>query len=230
MSILKKALVASALVALTAATSMAAIVTDAHSLTYDCGTAGTNFAFAKFNTNLGTLTGVKLTASGYDTGSFTIQNNLGTPSLVTQPKDNFVTLNYVTEGSSGYLAINKKLTTTTAIPVEGYSIGGNQSLSFTLSASGNSFSAYSDTMDSSRWFNYVGAGNTNFVVSNDPQVTTSGGFYTANTTGVLAHTTLTLTYTYDNSTAVPEPGQVAASALVLLGAGGLFLRRRMARQ
>ena len=219
---LKTALVACALLAAAAASSMAA--TQVQTNTLDCGASGSDFTFAKFNTSLGTLTGINLTASGTDNGSFTITNNLGTPDQVNNPKDTLISIIYQNESSNTqYLAINKTLHTGDVFP---YDIAGGQQLTFTLNGT-DSFTPYSDLFtDGSRWLSYEGTGNAIFTVSNSPQVTTTGGFYTANTTGIHTNTKLTLTYTYD-VTPVPEPSTWAGLGAAL---GGLFLIARSARR
>ena len=208
-----------------ASVSMSLAATQVQTNTLDCGTAGSDFSFLKFNTSLGTLTGITLTASGSDIGSFSITNNLGTPDDVSQPKDNFITLTYVSEASvTQPLATNKSLVTGDTFPAP---IGALASSTFTLIGSSNSFTPYTDNYASSaRWTNYTGLGNVHFTVDNAPQVTTTGGFYTANTTGVVTRTQLILTYTY-TVTPVPEPSTWAGIGAAL---GGLIFVARSARR
>ena len=210
----KNALLTLAIVFTGALTSTADTVS--YQLTGSANTAGTDFSLSQFNPSLGTLTGITLTISGSDTGSFTITNNLGSSDTVSSPKDNFVTLTYVSEGSpTSYLAINKTLKTGDTFP---FAIGAFQQLTFTLN-NNNAFSLYTDNFsDESRWAAYIGTGVVDFTVDNSPQVTTSGGFYTANTTGVESVETFDITYTY---TAVPEPSTWACLIL-----GGMLVLAR----
>lgn len=199
-----------------ALTSMANTVS--YQLTGTADSNGKAYSLSQFDPTLGTLTGITLTATGYEAGSFTVRNNLGTSDFVNAPKDNFVTLHYISESdSTAYLAINKTLATGDTFP---YAIAGFQQLSFTLSA-GNAFTTYTDIFSdfAGRKSNYIGTGNVNFSIDNAPQVTTTGGFYTTNTTGIGAVETLHIVYTYDP---VPEP---STWACLIIG-GMIFLARR----
>ena len=189
------------------------------------GSSYSNFSIAKFDSSLGTLTGVSVfvstaqlqgsvgitnndaasaTIDGYDS-TFNIKQSAGTDLGYGSTKSGTITDVVTTPGWSGLtLAAN----------------GGQQTLTID---GGQSFDIASVNIASSVFGAYQSAGGTGFVtfqVRSTQGVNVTGGDFSVNSTATFANTNIGVTYTY---TAVPEP---SAFALLGLGAMGLVARRR----
>jgi hypothetical protein len=110
-------------------------------------------------------------------------------------------------------------------------IAGSGSQIFTIDA-GQSFiggSPVTRSISSSAFAQYLGLGNVNFSTSVQTLIDTTGADFNVSSGAFNAPTSMTLRYTYTPSgpVPVPEPGQVAASILLLGGIGAyVFLKRR----
>ncbi len=109
----------------------------------------------------------------------------------------------------------------------------NSSRTFTVDGTTQSLIGASPvtlSINSSVFANYTGSGTilyTSEILVGD--VNTGNGITNTNDSNLLSPTSLTLRYSYTTSdpSAVPEPGQVAASLLLLGGIGGyVFIKRR----
>ena len=196
--------------------------TQADTITVD--SSGADFSFNKFNTSEGTLTGITLTVSGHDTGSFTVTNT-GTKTMKVNSATDSLTVIDNAEPGVPPPSYNTATFTLGQSPSVPYNVAAGASPTFTLTGT-NNFTPYTDTFASSRFDSYMGLGTVSFNVANNASVNTSGSAGSFDMGNVLADTTLTLIYTYNNLTAVPEAGQVAASALVLFALGGVLIHRR----
>jgi hypothetical protein len=77
---------------------------------------------------------------------------------------------------------------------------------------------------------YIGGGSISFLTNIQNNISTTGASFNVDSTNYYSVTAMSLRYTYTPSgdpSAVPEPGQVAASLLLLGGIGGyIFIKRR----
>jgi hypothetical protein len=210
-----------------ASSSQAALITS--NQTQNLTRSGADFTFSQFNTNNGTLT---LTAIDLIIQSSTLQGNL--TYVRTSLSNAFSNLNaglsiaptaglddgYATEGivyartPSGNFSLNAT-NTSQLITVNGttQSLIGGSPLTVNLSSSG--------------FGSYLGTETVTFNLALFAAATATGsGTYNINSPNLLAPTTLSLQYTYTDTSTVPEPSQVAASLLVVGGLGIYLLRRR----
>ena len=215
---------------LAASSSQAALIT--YTDTNNVTTGGSTFTFSQFNPTLGTLNAIDLIIqSSTLQGSATITRNTGTRNISNM--EAFLTIDpesgfdeYFSDGllydrtPSGTFTVNAT-NTTQLVTVTGTTqslIGGSP---ITLG------------IDPSAFASYTGVGTVSFISSLIASETQTGaGSATVNYSSLLSPTTLALRYTYSTGPSpVPEPGQVAASLLVLGGLGVYFVlrRRRSAR-
>ncbi len=188
------------------------------------GEGTTTFTFNQFDSSLGSLTAVDLIIqSSTLQGSFTVFKNsirtfstlsaeLFIPDVVGYGSGFYSTTPYsFARTPSGTFAVNN---TTQLVSVNGTTQSLISNTPVTLSINSGDFSTY------------IGSSTLSF----NPSViisANSGASFTLNGANLLSPTTLTLRYTYNDPSAVPEPGQVAASLLLLGGIGGyVFIKRR----
>jgi hypothetical protein len=190
-------------------------------------TSGSTFSFSQFNTTLGTLTAVDLiiessTLQGNATinrtsGSQTITDMFAVLTFEAAPGfDEYSTDSFsYARNPSGNITVNAT-NTSRLVTVTGTNqslIGGSP---ITLGINSASFGAY------------TGLGTVDFNVALFAGQTATGvGAATYNYANLLSPTSLALRYTYSTDPSpIPEPGQVAASLLLLGGIGTYFLIKR----
>jgi len=185
------------------------------------GASYSGYNVAKFDTALGTLTGVQVTVPISELqGSVTVTN----PTVGTVSVNNFDSTYYVygSSGSLGYtgqvigigftgVATSPDWNTTT--------IAGSASQPFSITA-GQSYTVGAETIAGTYFSAYQGSGNVTFELKNNFSVTTTGASYTVDTSAAGANSQVAVTYTY---TPIPEP---AAALLGSIGMILLFRRRR----
>ncbi len=188
-----------------------------------------DFSLSKFNTGLGTLTGVTVTVSFLDlSGSFDISTPTATSvdflsaagdTILIQGTNN-------TLGFTGYT----NSTTVTTTPGTNTTIPGNSTTNFVVTPV-NVLNNLSQSISNTFWSAYqtAGSGNIVFSLKQDPEIAVSGGTFTVNSTAFVADARMVVTYDYDPSVAVPEPSTVVAGALVAAVGLVVGLRRRLAR-
>lgn len=191
-----------------------------------------NFTFTKFNSSLGNLTAVDLLmTSSTAGGSFSLDTNTNGFQSIVSGVSAQVRSGSTSFGLSNQLTSAQNLSASPSFPytqpedsVQTYSIS-NQSLIGSTQIYSVNFAPYLSNYQS-----VDGSGTTaNFsgrLLVNLSQ--TTSGNPTQNWVSFTAPTSFTLRYTYTPSVnPVPEPGQVAASLLLLGGIGGyIFIKRR----
>lgn len=188
-----------------------------------------DLSLSKFNTGLGTLTGVTVTVSFLDlTGSFTITTPTAT-SVTFLSADGQTTLVQGTNNTLGFTGYTNTTSVTTT-PGTGTVIPGNSTTNFAVTPV-NVLNNLSQSINNTFWSAYqtAGSGDVVFSLKKNPIISVSGGSYNVDSTAFIADGRMVVSYDYDPSTAVPEPSTAVAGALV--AAVGLLvgLRRRLAR-
>lgn len=198
--------------------------------TQNVKTGNMPFTFSQFNSSLGTLSAVDLIlASSVPGGSMKATNNEG----ILMKVDNFTTSLHLlansTLGLTSYTGTPITITTspdwnTTIVP-------GNSNQTFTISGGQSLIGGVplNKSISSSAFSQYLGSGTVTFNSKIINSITATADDYGINTGSYFSATTMTLRYTYTpaSPSPVPEPGQVAASLLLLGGIGGyVFIKRR----
>jgi len=188
------------------------------------------FTFTQFNSALGNLTAVQLILnSSAVSGSVNVTNNIGDVIEIDNIRSR---IQFSGTGFSTTSTTNTQLIANTS-PALPFSMSGSTSQAFTVSTTSLLGLPSTTSISSGSFASYTGSGDTpNFTarllnsVSSDAQdpiddLTSLFSFTAPNTS-------VTLRYTYTPATApVPEPGQVAASLLLLGGIGAyVFIKRR----
>ena len=212
---------------LTSAVSSAAVVTlDSVSFSSTIGSPVNypTLQFAKFDTSLGTLTGVSLAwvVNSSVTSATVTNNNVGSVTI-----DKFAfTRDFTVKDSLDNELFNDlaaKNVTFTAVPL---AQGESKTVSNTT------FSTFSDSVSiTSGLADYAGAGNASVTLNNSlgvtPNVTAGGSQELSWGTNIIGSSsgTLVVSYTYDEIAAVPEPSSTILSG-ILIGFSLLIRRRR----
>ena len=190
-----------------------------------------NIALNKFDTGLGTLTDVVVTVN------FT---TLGGSFSVSTPDDSFTAAEV--QSAAGRIIVRQASTNSlgfTQLGQTAFSVDTTPGLAFTVPApsgsqvfavsSTNVFVGNSQSIDSGFWGAYQSAGGVGsvvFQVRNNPDIAVSGGVFNLNALAFTADANMTVTYTYNPTAPIPEPGTWAAGALLLGGAAYSVWRRR----
>lgn len=195
--------------------------------TVSADTNGQNFTFSQFNTSLGTLTAIDLILnSSVPGGNFTLTRaNAGSGTASFSGFTEFLQINddfdTIFDGSGSPLPIAVTGNSSIAKPSTNlYTVNAGQSLLSTA--------PYTASIASGAWYLYQGSG----LVTLNAGLTAQADFtanknITPSYTNLFANSSLTLRYTYTSTSPVPEPGQVAASLLLLGGIGGyIFIKRK----
>jgi len=185
----------------------------------------TNLNLSKFDSDLGTLTGVQVTViSATFGGSFII----GSPAL-DQDYEGAAGRLTIRGGTNalGFTTIGETLYNVTTTPAPIVTIPGGATNNFIvdqLVAISNSVSSISNSF----WAAYEqsGGGTISFESKNRPDITISGGDFFLNATAFTLETKMSVTYSF---TPVPEPSTIALLALSGLGAAAFAVRRRRCR-
>jgi hypothetical protein len=189
-----------------------------------------DLTLGKFDTGLGTLTDVVVTVNFTSLeGSFTVTSGAVNAAQV-QAAYGLPTLQQSPTNSLGFTPF------TPSFP--GYAVGTTPSLPASVPA--NSLQVFDivstnvlvnsvQNINSSFWNTYQAAGGVGsvvFQVANAPFVQVFGGGYTLDANAFTATANMTVTYTYNPSAPIPEPGTWAAGLLLLGGAAYSVWRRR----
>ena len=207
--------------ALTGLASAATTVTENSTTQFTQGT-WLNFDVNKFDSTLGTLTGVVVTVSN---------GNLQGSPVVTNTTTGTVTISACTDGLTvtgtaglGYAEDSKyKSNVLTTDSWDSVSIAASSAKTLAINA-GQTMAIAAQIIDPSFFSAYQssgGAGQVTFKAQNVFSITTSGASYEVNASDVGVNTHFSVAYTYD---VVPEP-----STLLLGSLGALTLLRRRRR-
>jgi hypothetical protein len=218
-------------IALIAATSM---VNAQSILTYNAnptiGTNNTTFTFSMFDSNLGTLTAVQLLLNSAVPGG----SVLITASAIDDGEFNSMTSTLRTSGTGLSLQVTSPALTVVFNPSlpetiaagtnQTFSVVGSQSLISsvqTYNINSANFGSYQNVGGVGNTPNFTGRVTANFNVSGDTAPATSSDLFNSATSYTLRYT-----YTPSGPVPVPEPGQVAASVLLLGGIGAYYFVKR----
>jgi hypothetical protein len=195
---------------------------------------GATFTFDQFDTNSGTLSAIDfLINSSTPDGSATVTNNSASANLTVKLIKSDLTFDPDgTLGFSGYTGSIVNLDTSPTAKTPTWKvINGSGSQVFTINGSqsliGGSAQTYSIAV--SDFSGYLGTGTISFAALSSINLTAAGASYTVDSSlySALTSTTLRYTYTPASPSPVPEPGQVAASMVLLGGIGGyVFIKCR----
>jgi len=188
-----------------------------------------NLNLPKFNTGLGTLTGVVVTVNFLSLdGSFTV-NAAASPTTATLDFVGAITtLSNAANNNLGF-AMYSNQTIVQTTPGTNTTTTGPGTTTYTLTSTNVLLNAV-QPIASNFWSAYQtnGSGNISFSIIQTPVIDVTGGpgVFGYDSTLFEGNTEMTVSYTYDAS-AVPEPSTVAAGALIsVVGIVGLVRRRR----
>lgn len=191
-------------------------------------------SFDRFDTSLGTLTGITLAATGAARGSFQV-HNMDNSEILTLNGTTLRIRATLTGENAPVVRITGNPTPTTTSPGLSYDIDPSQLTIFTLSPSPLTISPISTTslystsssslLSESSAAYFTGPGTVNFSLSEVWATNITGGDMTQDYTGLLMSGDATLQYVYD-PTPVPEPGTWIMSTLLVTGIGAHWWRRR----
>lgn len=195
---------------------------------------GATFTFNQFNTSLGTLSAVDfLINSSTPSGSAVVTNNSLTSNVTVKLIKSALTFDPDGAlGFSGYSGSDVNLDTTPTAKTPTWKVinaSGSQVFAINGSQSLIGGSAQTFSIASSDFSAYLGTSTLSLKASSSINLSTSGAAFTVDSSlySALTSTTLRYTYTAASPSPVPEPGQVAASLLLLGGIGGyVFIKRR----
>ena len=189
-----------------------------------------NLSLPKFNTGLGTLTGVVVTVNFLSLdGSFKVGAVAGTTATLS-----FVgaitTLSDAPSNNLGF-GLYSNQTTVVTTPGLGTVTTGPATNTFTLTSTNVLFNV-AQTISNTFWSAYQtnGSGNIFFTLKQTPVITVSGGpgSFGYDSTLFEGNAQMTVAYDYDPTVVVPEPSTLASGALVAAAAlvGSVIRRRR----
>ena len=233
-----KTLIKSAIIGLALAGVAQAVTTNyvTQNLTQNVSTTTSNFTFDQFDSTLGTLSAIDLIIN-----SSTLQGNITLTR--TSGIRNYTDLNAALELVGGATLLPDLTDGEYASPSLSYNRTPSGNFTMNSTSSFRTFTVNGTTqsligaspvtlsINSSVFANYTGSGTvlyTSAILVGDNS--NGSGITNTNDSNLLSPTSLTLRYSYTTgSAAVPEPGQVAASLLLLAGIGGyVFIKRRRA--
>lgn len=212
-----------------AASSHAATLSYTNQVTASGNNTPFNLNLSKFNTGLGTLTGVTVTVSFLDlSGSFDITTPTAT-SVTFLSASGQTTLVQGTNNTLGFTGYTNTTSVTTSPGINTF-IPGNSTTNFAVTPV-NVLTGLSQSINNTFWSAYqtAGSGNIVFSLTKNPTITVSGGSYNVDSTAFVANSQMVVTYDYDPSVAVPEPSTAIAGALVVAVGLVVSARRRRAR-
>ncbi len=227
---MKRVLSALVVSAVIASSALAASVS--YTNTVAAGSSYTDIALNKFDSNLGTLTGVVVTVNFATLqGSFTV-SNLDPTQVYVDSYDSKFSVRQKASNTLGYTAQNNITLSSVGTSPDWATtpIAASGSQTFSISAGQNIPAIASQSIGAGFFSAYTAAGGAGTVIfeARDTQsITTTGATYTVDSSLASALTRLSVTYTYDaGPSPVPEPSTVMAGGLLVLIGAGTYLQRR----
>jgi len=227
----KFALIAAAILATSSAQAAIIFQTQNYS-NVNASTSGTGLSLLwnKFDTGLGTLTGVTMEFTGNLTGSFNVTNSDLTPIDVYNSTSTF-RLNFSPGG-----AAPSNITGTAVSPISttpgtgaspGTTIAGGGSENFSINGPVSLYnSGLVNYFGNASYFSSAGPATFSTILFRNFGVSVDGTTFNVNGAGAVMGGTINLTYEYTPSSAIPEPGTWAAAALLVGGAALARWRKR----
>ena len=218
------------LVALGLSYSSAALITQTDIQSVDTQN-GATFTFNKFNPSLGSLTAIDLVInSSTPAGSTSVTNNHSSSNVtIRYIRSSFEMIDDVSLGYAGYQGSNVNLYTNplARLPTN-FVLAPLSSQVFTVNPSQSLIggSAITESISSSSFNSYLGAGTVSFNAVAQVTLNTLGSSYSVDSSLYDPVTSVSLNYTYTPTAPVPEASQVAASLLGLSFAVIYLVNRR----
>ena len=189
-------------------------------------------SLSKFNSSLGTLTGVTVTVNFVSIGgSFSVTTTSASPTEVFSASS-ALRIRQSATNTIGFTQLGTTSFTIGTAPALEFEVPGNSTQVFTLTPT-NVFVAQAQNISSNFWSAYSSAGGSgvvDFEFRNSPTAPSSGGSFSQSLLNFSATANMTVTYTYTSAEPIPEPSTVAAGAfLTVLAAASYWRRRRSAR-
>jgi hypothetical protein len=225
-----KTLIKSAVIGLALATAAQAVASlnVTQNATQNVTISPTSFTFNQFNSSLGTLTAVDLILnSSVPGGAITASDQTGGNMQLIDFDSRFRLPQNLTLGISAHAGSFTSINTSpdwasTIIP-------SNSSQVFTILGGQSLISSpVTQSISNAKFNEYTGSGTVTVSSFITNAITATAATFSVDSTNYFSATSMTLRYTYTASPSpVPEPGQVAASLLLLGGIGGyIFIKRR----
>lgn len=212
--------------------AQAAVTIQSSSMT----SVGTSYAYItvpKFDTTLGTLTGVEISVAANANGTISLKNAAvsGGNVTVTDISSTLSVRTPPTGFNVGYGSTKNDTISALATTADWStaSLAPQETEIFTINA-GQSFAINDVNIDSSFFSYYQGTGNVTFQAKAATTASISGDELTLNTSAAGANVQYSIKYTYDAAppvSPVPEVGSVIFTGLLL--GSGLTVRRRKVR-
>jgi len=212
-----------ALALLTAAASVSAATISFNNTASDLAIPGGSFTelrLGKFNSNLGTLTGVTITVNSLSySGSFNV-TTADTETLL-DTVNGRATLRQAESNILGFTTIGERTDAVLTDPSLGNLSFGSTTVAITAL---EVISALTSNISSSFWSAYTGTGDIVFELRSRPNIILDGSGFSLNSENFLVNADMTVTYTYD-AAPIPEP---STYGLILggLALAGAAIRRR----
>ena len=222
-----------AVAALTFSSSQAAIVFQTQNYSNVNGsTAGSGLSlnWDKFDTGLGTLTGITMEITGSISGSFDLINNDPTPVDIYNSSSTFrMNFSAGTGAPSNIFgtAVSPISTTPGTGALPGTTVAASSSQTFTINGPISLYSSGpTDFFANASYFSAAGPASFSTILFRNFTATVDGSLFTLDTTSAVMGGTINLTYEYTPTSAIPEPGTWAAAALLAGGAAYARWRKR----
>ena len=209
--------------------SHAATLSYTNQITVSGNNTPLDLTLSKFNTGLGTLTGVTVMVTFLALqGQFTVTATTASP-VTFADAEGTTTLVQGTNNSLGFTGYTNTTSVTTT-PGTNTFIAGNTFTSFAVTPE-VVLQFQVQSISNTFWSAYqtAGSGNIVFSLTKNPDINVSGGTFSVDSTSFVASSQMTVTYDYDPSVAVPEPATAVAGALVVAVGLVVSARRRRAR-
>jgi len=187
-----------------------------------------NINLTKFDTALGTLTGVAVTINFVSVGgSFSVTSTDVDETTYNSAAARLI-IRQATTNSLGYTQVGQTTNVLTTTPGGPFTVPGESTQAFSITST-NFLVGQSQNISSNFWSAYSsvgGAGVVTFQFRNLPQIFADGLNFTVSSGGISSTANMSVTYTYTGVTPVPEPSTVATGAFLTLVAAASYWRRR----